>query len=155
MPERNKTGVPGKGAALVGERKQSGASEPSAVAGGEGYGASADVIKRLEHEIGRYRKKVDDDAKEIERLKERLEQACKGNQETQAMVDSLLTAVTLQYGEDATDPDDERKVLGKRLAIPRFNFLEMRRRYEIHARKDKETDAYILGVVEREEQNGR
>lgn len=110
---------------------------------------NVDKIKRLEHELGRYKKKVEDDGKEIERLRKLLYQANKGNQETQAMVDALLTAVTLLLGEDAVDPDDESKVLGKRLTIPRFNFAEMRSRYEIHARKDEETNTYIIGVAER------
>ncbi len=111
---------------------------------------NVDKIKRLEYELGRYRKKVADDGKEIDHLRKMLVQANKGNQETQAMVDAILTAVALHYGEDAVDPDDESKVLGKRLTLPRFNFLEMRSRYEVHARKDGETDGYVIGVVERD-----
>ncbi len=110
---------------------------------------NVEKIKRLEHELGRYRKKVADDEKEIGRLRGLLAQADRGNRDTQAMVDAILTAVTLKCGEDARDPDDENKVLGKRLILPRFNFLEMRTKYEIHARKDEETDGYIIGVVER------
>lgn len=110
---------------------------------------NVEKIKRLEHELGRYRKKVADDEKEIGRLRGLLEQADRGNRDTQAMVDAILTAVTLKCGEDARDPDDESKVLGKRLILPRFNFLDMRTKYEIHARKDEETDSYIIGVVER------
>lgn len=110
---------------------------------------NVEKIKRLEHELGRYRKKVADNEKEIGRLRGLLAQADRGNRDTQAMVDAILTAVTLKCGEDARDPDDESKVLGKRLILPRFNFLEMRTKYEIHARKDEETDGYIIGVVER------
>lgn len=115
---------------------------------------NVDKIKRLEHELGRYRKKAADDAKENERLRKLLERANKGNQETQAMVDALLTAIALRFGEDAVDPDDESKVLGKRLTLPRFNFLEMRSRYEVHARKDAEANEYIIGVAERQEAQG-
>lgn len=111
---------------------------------------NVDKIKRLEQELGRFRKKVADDSKEIENLRKMLVQANMGNQETQALVDAILTAVALHYGEDAVDPDDEGKVLGKRLTLPRFNALEMRSRYEVHARKDDETDSYVIGVVERE-----
>lgn len=110
---------------------------------------NVEKIKRLEHELGRYRKKVADDEKEIGRLRGLLAQADRGNRDTQAMVDAILTAVTLKCGEDARDPDDESKVLGKRLILPRFNFLDMRTKYEIHARKDEEADSYIIGVVER------
>ena len=114
---------------------------------------NVDKIKRLEHELGRYRKKVADDAKETERLRKKLEQANKGNRETQAMVDALLAAVALQCGEDAVDPAATSKVLGKRLVLPCFNFLEMRTRYEVHARKDAESDSYIIGVAERRQED--
>lgn len=113
-----------------------------------------DKIKRLEHELGRCRKKVGDDAKEIERLRKLLDQANEGIRETQTIVDAVLTAVALRYGEDAVDPDDEGKVLGKRLTIPSFDLPDVRRRYEIHARKDMEADAYIIGVVERDGRPG-
>lgn len=113
-----------------------------------------DKIKRMEHELGRYRKKVADDAKENGRLKKLLEDAYKGNQQLQAMTDALLTAITLRCGEDALDPDDASKVLGKRIVLPRFNFMDMRTKYEVHARKDTEADAYIIGVVERVQEQG-
>lgn len=115
---------------------------------------NVEKIKRLEHELGRYRKKVADDEKEIGRLRGLLAQADRGNRDTQAMVDAILTAVTLKCGEDARDPDDESKVLGKRLTLPHFNFLEMRSRYEVHARKDAEANEYIIGVAERQEAQG-
>ena len=47
---------------------------------------NVDKIKRLEHELGRWRKKVADTAKENEKLREALAQADVGNQETQALV---------------------------------------------------------------------
>ena len=66
---------------------------------------NVDKIKRLEHELGRWRKKVADTAKENEELREALAQADAGNQETQALVDAVLTAVVLEHGEQAMDPD--------------------------------------------------
>ena len=62
---------------------------------------NVDKIKRLEHELGRWRKKVADTAKENEKLREALAQADVGNQETQALVDAVLTAVVLEHGERA------------------------------------------------------
>lgn len=100
---------------------------------------NVDKIKRLEHELGRWRKKVADTAKENEKLREALAQADVGNQETQALVDAVLTAVVLEHGERA---------LGWRLAVPFFSVKEMREKYEIHARRG-EDGKYILGVMER------
>lgn len=65
---------------------------------------NVDKIKRLEHELGRWRKKVADTAKENEKLREALAQADVGNQETQALVDAVLTAVVLEHGERAMEP---------------------------------------------------
>mgnify|MGYP006968532586 CR=1 FL=1 len=102
---------------------------------------NVDKIKRLEHELGRWRKKVADTAKENEKLRETLAQADVGNQETQALVDAVLTAVVLEHGEPET-------ALGWRLAVPFFSVKEMREKYEIHARRG-EDGKYILGVMER------
>lgn len=110
-----------------------------------------DKIKRLENELGRWRKKVADTAKENEKLREALAQADAGNQETQALVDAVLTAVVLEHGERAMDPDAPETALGWRLSVPFFSVKEMREKYEIHARRDKETGAYVLGVMERKE----
>lgn len=110
---------------------------------------NVDKIKRLEHELGRYRKKVADQGKELNHLRKMLGQAHHGNRETQALVDALLTAITLEHGEVAHDPDEPEKELGWRLSLHRFNFAEMRAKYEVHARKDQEADAYIIGVVPR------
>ena len=111
---------------------------------------NVDKIKRLEHELGRWRKKVADTAKENKKLREALAQADAGNQETQAIVDAVLTAVVLEHGERAMDPDEPETALGWRLSVPIFDFLQMRQQYEIHTRRDLENDAYILGVARRE-----
>ena len=89
-----------------------------------------------------------DTAKENEKLREALAQADAGNQETQALVDAVLTAVVLEHGERAMDPDAPETALGWRLAVPFFSVKEMREKYEIHARRG-EDGKYILGVMER------
>ena len=80
--------------------------------------------------------------------REALAQADAGNQETQALVDAVLTAVVLEHGERAMDPDAPETALGWRLAVPFFSVKEMREKYEIHARRG-EDGKYILGVMER------
>ncbi len=109
---------------------------------------NVDKIRRLEHELGRWRKKVADTAKENERLRADLARADAGNRETQTLVDAVLTAVALAYGERAMDPDAPEAALGWRLAVPFFSVKEMREKYEIHARRDKD-GKYVLGVMER------
>lgn len=110
---------------------------------------NVDKIKRLKHELGRYQKKVKDQTVEIERLRKLLYQADAGNRETQTLMDAILTAVALEHGERATDPDAPEKELGWRLTIPKFSVRDLRQRYELHARKDEEKGVYVLGVMER------
>lgn len=112
---------------------------------------NVDKLKRLKHELGRYQKKVADQSEEIKRLRKLLDQAEAGNQETQSLVDAVLTAAVLAYGEAAADPDAPEKVLGWRLSLPVFSVREMREKYELHARRDKEKNLYVLGVAERKE----
>lgn len=113
---------------------------------------NVDKLKRLKHELGRYQKKVADQSEEIGRLRKLLDQAEAGNRETQSLVDALLTAVVLEHGEQATDPDAPEKLLGWRLSVPVFSAAELRERYEVHARRSPEDERYVLGVVERQAQ---
>ena len=112
-----------------------------------------DKIKRLENELGRYQKKVSDQEKVIRKLHGALAEADKGNRETQMLVDAVLTAAVIRLGETAKDPDTGEDI-GWRLSLPQFSVREMREKYEIHARRDKEAGEYILGVAERKEQPG-
>lgn len=115
---------------------------------------NVDKIKRLNHELGRYQKKVLDQAKELEALRRSLEAANHGSQETQMLVDALLTCITLAYGEEAKDPDNGEQI-GHRLTVPVFSVEEVRSKYEIHARRDEKNGTYILGVIERGQADGQ
>ena len=111
-----------------------------------------DKIKRLEYEIGRYRKKVSDQDKILREQNEKLMYADLGNRETQMLVDAVLTAAVLRCGEEALDPDTGEK-LGWRLSIPAFSEKDLREKYEIHARRTSENGGYMFGVSLRE--NGK
>lgn len=109
-----------------------------------------DKIKSLEKELGKYRKKVTDQDKIIRKLSGELERAHAGAIQLQAATDAVLTAAALAHGEAVQD-EESGKSIGWRLRVPLFSIREMRGRYEIHARRDEEEAAYILGVVERKE----
>lgn len=110
---------------------------------------NVDKIKRLEHELGRYRKKVADQAKETEKLRRKVADADAGSAQLQAMVDAVLTAVALEYGLHVTDEEASGEELGWRLSLPLVDVAELRRRYEIHARKNG-SGGVTIGVMERE-----
>ena len=105
--------------------------------------------KQQEREIGRCQKKIADQEKHIKILESNLQSAQTGMMEMQVMIDALLSTITIHYGERATDAESGKEI-GWRLAVPIFDVMDARKNYEIHARKDFEQDAYVIGVAPRE-----
>lgn len=60
-----------------------------------------DKVKRLEHELGRYQKKVG----ELMKLNAQLSQRAAGVAEISIATDALLAQVAIIYGEDVIDED--------------------------------------------------
>ena len=110
---------------------------------------NADKIKRLENELGRYRKKVADQAKLENQLRGELHDARHGVEETGRLVDAVLAMTAVRYGETVRD-EETGDIIGFRLTIPRFSAAETLARYRISARRDELTGEYIVGVMERE-----
>ncbi len=109
-----------------------------------------DEVKELKYELERYRKKVGDQEKRIAELTARCERADRGNRETHMAANALQAAVALKYGEDATDPDQPGRLLGKRLTLPAYGITDMLRQYEVRAGKDRDGN-YVIGVCPKEE----
>ena len=107
-----------------------------------------DKIKVLEKELGRYRKKVFDQSRELERYKRRCDIHDEAILQLNASLDAILIQCALKYGREERE---EGKVLGHRLELPIVDVQNLHHRYEIRARKDEETFRYIIGVVPREE----
>lgn len=107
-----------------------------------------DKIKVLEKELGKYRKKVFDQSRELERYKRRCDIHDEAILQLNASLDAILIQCALKYGREERE---EGKVLGHRLELPMIRVDDLHRRYEIRSRKDEETDNYIIGVVPREE----
>ena len=90
-----------------------------------------------------------DQAKETEKLRQKVADADAGSAQLSAMVDAVLTAVALEYGLHVTDEEASGEELGWRLSLPLVDVAELRRRYEIHARKNA-SGGVTIGVMERE-----
>lgn len=105
--------------------------------------------KQQDREMGRYRKKIADQEKRIKILESNLQSAQTGMIEMQSMVDALLSTITLHHGEKAIDVESGKEI-GWRLTVPIFDVAQIREKYEIHARKDFEQEAYVIGVAPRE-----
>lgn len=111
---------------------------------------NVDKIKALEKELGRYKKKVADQAKENTELRRRLREAYAGNAELRRAVDAVLVHTALTYGQEAVD-EETGVPLGHRLPLPFFQIEDILGRYEVRTRRDENTMEYIIGVVSREE----
>lgn len=98
-----------------------------------------DKVKRLEHELGRYQKKVG----ELMKVNAQLARCAEGVAEISMATDALLAQVAIIYGEDVID-EDTGLTIGMRLTLPKFDVRKVYRQYEVHARRDGEN--YIIGV---------
>ncbi len=98
-----------------------------------------DKVKRLEHELGRYQKKVG----ELMKANAQLARRAEGVAEISMATDALLAQVAIIYGEDVID-EDTGLTIGMRLTLPKFDVRKVYRQYEVHARRDGEN--YVIGV---------
>lgn len=99
-----------------------------------------DKIKRLEHELGRYQKKVD----ELMKANAKLREDMKGLNQLRMAFDAWIIQIALAYGEAVKDPDTGEE-------IPRMKVLHLERpkvnpllgQYEIHQRVDEKNVMHI------------
>ena len=109
---------------------------------------NVDRIKALEHELGRYRKKVEDQQKELDRLNEQVRTQAEGADQVGILVDAILAATASRDG--TVVEDDDGNVIGFRLELADFELERMRKRWNVSAHRRGST--YIVGVKEREDE---
>lgn len=100
-------------------------------------------------ELGRWQKKVKDQGRQIEALKQRLAAADTGAMEMNNLLTAILSQVAVRYGQPETDPENPASPLGWRLELPMLDVAETLGKYEQHARRDTAKGLYIIGVVPR------
>lgn len=105
-------------------------------------------IERLEYELGRYQKKVEDQAKIIKAMQKRLEEAGEGAVQTMQYADCVCIQTAICYGERE---EEDGKVIGYRLELPQLDIRALLERYEMRCRLDEERRVVVIGVMEREE----
>lgn len=99
-----------------------------------------DKVKRLEHELGRYQKKVG----ELMKANANLHEDIKGLNQLRMAFDAWIIQIALAYGEAVKDPDTGED-------IPRMKALHLERpkvnpllgQYEIHQRVDEKNMMHI------------
>lgn len=103
-------------------------------------------IKRLQKDLGRYVKKVQDQDKIIKKLGVELGHYEKGVSDLQKLVNALTIQLALHYGKEVKENGEN---LGMRLAVPMFDINKLVEEYEVHTRRDEKLNQYIIGVVKR------
>lgn len=99
-----------------------------------------DKVKRLEHELGRYQKKVGELMKANEKLREDME----GLNQLRMAFDAWIIQIALAYGEAVKDPDTGEEITRMKalyLERPKVNLLL--EEYEIHQRVDEKNVMHI------------
>lgn len=107
---------------------------------------NVDKIKGLEKELGRYRKKIVDQQKEIDRLMEGIALAESGSMETNMLVDAIMAQTALKYGEPVEDEDTGERI-GYRVTLPMFSVSETLKKYEVRTRRNNAAKEYVVGVM--------
>ena len=99
-----------------------------------------DKVKRLEHELGRYQKKVGELMKANEKLREDME----GLNQLRMAFDAWIIQIALAYGEAVKDPDTGEEIPRmKALHIERPKVSPLLGQYEIHQRVDEKNVMHI------------
>lgn len=99
-----------------------------------------DKVKKLEHELGRYQKKVG----ELMEANAKLRKDVEGLNQLRAAFDAWIIQIALAYGEAVKDPDtgeDIPRMKALRLERPKVNPLLGK--YEIHQRVDEKNVMHI------------
>lgn len=100
-------------------------------------------IDRLKHELGRYRKKVADDAARLKKLSEDLEKYDWSYLQMAADRAAFIATATMQYGWPAKDDCWE-------LALPVYDYREIAEAYEVTGTLDEERNEYRFRVKRKE-----
>lgn len=102
-----------------------------------------DKVKRLEHELGRYQKKVG----ELLEANAKLRKDVEGLDQLRAVFDAWVIQIALAYGETVKDPDTGKEILRMKALpteIPRVK--DLLARYEIWDRVDPQTNVMHIAV---------
>lgn len=107
---------------------------------------NVDRIKQLNHELGRYKKKVADQDSRIRELEEQVVDREEGANQVACLVDAVLAAVASSYGTAVMDDDDT--IIGYRLELEGFDLERMRELWQVSAQR--QGDTYTIVVMARE-----
>lgn len=102
-----------------------------------------DKIKQLEHELGRYQKKVGELMKANAKLREDMQ----GLNQLRMAFDAWIIQIALAYGETVKDPDTGKEILRmKALPTEMPRVKELLTRYEVWDRVDPQTNIMHIAV---------
>lgn len=99
-----------------------------------------DKVKRLEHELGRYQKKVS----ELMEANAKLREGMKGLNQLRMAFDAWIIQIALAYGEAGKDPDTGEEIPRmKALHLERPKVIPLLGKYRIDRRVDEKNVMHI------------
>lgn len=107
--------------------------------------SKAKKAEEAQKEVGRYKKKVEDQQKVIESLGKQVAMLDSQVLELNRIMNADLAALTVKYGKY------DKEAGGWRLEIGVEDVTTALLKYEVRARKDEERNVYVIGVLPREE----
>ena len=109
--------------------------------------AAEEAVRRLEHELGRMKKAVDDRNKQIEALKK----VAGAADEVQRMLSAYMIEIALRY--KLTAQLEDGTVLENCLELPATRVEEIMKDWTLLARGKAEDGSVLMQAVERDPQN--
>lgn len=103
-------------------------------------------ISNAEYELGRYRKKVKEQAEELRMANRKLEDALDGVQELRVAVDAIICSLSKQYGERVKD-ESTGEVIGYRIHVA-YPFA-MDSQFSIRCSKQPESHEMTIGLIKK------
>lgn len=111
---------------------------------------NVDKIKQLQHELGRYEKKVADQAKEIARLQEREAELGRAITEISRQANAFRIRLALKYGVEVRQ-EESGDLLGWRLTLDKYDITETLNEFETKMSWDATGEGYTIGVWAKEQ----
>lgn len=104
-----------------------------------------DRIKQLEHELGRYQKKVGDQGKEINALKKQVAVFEIGAGQTHHAVNMVMARVCQTFGAEVLDEDNENAHIGYRVSFQKPS-EDLLKQYTVRTNMSEDGESFVIGL---------
>lgn len=103
-----------------------------------------DLIKGLQNQLDHQNELVKVLRAENETLRD-------GEAELRLAFSAIMAGMAIRHGERR---EEDGKLLGYRLALPRFSVRELEKKYDVRVEITNDPVEYVIGVIPKEEEDG-